>query len=123
REQTSQRKSACLRQPALCDGTEVAQSRFRCQQVVMARVAAPLRNVVSDHQLSAHLVEQEVIVDLGKRGCLQRERFDGDYSCPCALCTLRDKRLHCVELPCRTRSLASCVLDHRRHRGELPQHL
>src|SRR6185312_9909876 len=71
-QQTPEGKPAFLRQLSLCDGDEIAQSRFRCQQVVASLVGAKLGDVVADHQLTTYLVEKEVVVHGSKVGDLQR---------------------------------------------------
>ena len=103
-EKTTEREPGFLWQRALRNGDEVAQSRFGCQEVVVARIRAALADVVSNHQLPANLVEQEFIVGRGEGGCLQCKRFDGANSFHSALCTLRDQRLRCV----KRRQFAEC---------------
>ncbi len=117
-EQPPQREPAFLRQLALRNGDEIAQSRLRCEQVVIARVAAEFLDVEADHQLATHLVEQEVVIHLGQRPRLHHEPVERDHSCRCALRTQRNQTLQSAVriAPFGRRSGFARVFGHPRRR-------
>ena len=96
-QQTPEGEPTLLRQFALRNGDEIAQTHFRCQQIVVARIAAALRDVVSDHQLTPHFVIQEVVVHCGQCARQQRELIDSDHARLRAGGTLRHERLQLIE--------------------------
>ena len=59
-QQAPEREPVLLRYLALCDEQETGQSRFRCQQVVAGRVAAPFADVIADAQQAARVVVEKL---------------------------------------------------------------
>ncbi len=76
REQASQREPVLLRQAPLRDRDEAPEARLRREQVVIARIAPPLRDVVADRQQVPRRVVQEVVVQVRERLAFARKACD-----------------------------------------------
>ena len=91
REQPPQRKPALLRQASLRDRDERGQSRLGSQQVVVARIAPPLGDVVTYRQQLTARIVQEVVFDFGKCVCLECQPFERGNPVSGALACQRDE--------------------------------
>ena len=127
REQAPEREPVLLRQLSLRDRHEAREPRFRGEQVVVARIAPALADVVADGQQVARLVVEEVVLHAGQLVALQRQALDLRHPLGGATARFGDGPAEFVE-PCavrRRRVRAPPALDGRQQfrfeRRELAQ--